>query len=116
MTTDTKLRAWPLAIMDGDRPMWHRAGSNPPEYCEEPTLEALWRQRNTTMQLFAYHTRYTLKEIERIVGRRATVDRDGMTGIPGLVSVTSDDGDQYDFYGADMSNLVLLWVNDERRP
>lgn len=69
-----------------------------------------------SVQLFAYHMRYRLDQIERIVGSRATRDLREMTGIPGLVSVTAPDGSQYDFAGADDANLVLLWIDNERLP
>lgn len=47
--------SWPLAILDDDgRPMWHRLGTNPPEYDYEPRLEVLWRraQRWTQAELW----------------------------------------------------------------
>ena len=38
-------RTWPLAILDDDgRPMWHRIGTNPPEYAYDRRVEALWRR------------------------------------------------------------------------
>lgn len=35
--------SWPLVTMDGDRPLWHIAGTNPPQYAIDEKLEALWR-------------------------------------------------------------------------
>lgn len=64
--------------------------------------------------LFSYHKRYTVEQIERIAGRKITVDQECVSGIPGLVSVVDDAGDQYDFTGVNNDNLVLLWINDER--
>lgn len=44
-------RTWPLVTLDDDgRPMWHRLGSNPPEYDYEPRLEVLWRRAQRWQQ------------------------------------------------------------------
>lgn len=65
---------------------------------------------------FGYHTRYRLDYIERVLGAKATRDHKNMSGVPGLVSVVDrHSGDQYDFCGIDDDNLVLLWINDERK-
>ena len=35
--------SWPLVEMRDGRPLWHVAGTNPPEYAPDTRLEALWR-------------------------------------------------------------------------
>ena len=35
--------SWPLVEMRDGRPLWHVAGTNPPEYAPHPALEALWQ-------------------------------------------------------------------------
>lgn len=39
---DDKQTTWPLAILEGGRPLWHIAGTNPPRYEEDLHLEAIY--------------------------------------------------------------------------
>ena len=41
--TDTRT-SWPLAIVEGDRPLWHVAGTNPPLYERDEKLEAIYME------------------------------------------------------------------------
>ena len=45
---DFETRVWRTALRA--RPMWHRIGTNPPEYDYEPRLEVLWRRAQRQQQ------------------------------------------------------------------
>ena len=69
--------------------------------------------RHAPPPVFAYHTLYTLAQIETLAGRRAT-HSPAMSGLPHQASVIGPDWRQYDFCGHDDDHLVLLWIDDER--